>query len=86
MDRVGVRLEGEPLEWLRTGELPSEGVVEGAIQVPPGGQPIVFLADHPVTGGYPVAGVLTQESVARAAQLLPGEQVWLQPDSGTRLN
>ena len=86
MDRVGVRLEGEPLAWLRSGELPSEGVVEGAIQVPPDGQPICFMADHPVTGGYPVAGVLTQESVARAAQLRPGEEVELQPDSGTRLN
>lgn len=86
IDRVGVRLEGTPLERWHCEELPSEGIVEGAIQVPPDGEPIIFLADHPVTGGYPVAGVLTDESIARAAQLRPGDAISLVPDSGTRLN
>ena len=40
------------------GELPSEGMVLGAVQVPADGQPLVFLADHPTTGGYPVIGVV----------------------------
>src|SRR5699024_2139617 len=53
-DRVGMRLEGPPLTRRRTAELPSEGMVAGAIQVPPSEQPTLFLSDHPVTGGYPV--------------------------------
>ncbi|GGB89686.1 biotin-dependent carboxyltransferase family protein [Knoellia flava] len=79
-DRKGIRLEGEPLERhaeLRDAELPSEGMVRGAIQVPPNGQPVVFLNDHPVTGGYPVIGVLRSASVDRAAQLQPGQEVRL---------
>jgi allophanate hydrolase subunit 2 len=58
-------------------QLPSEGMVRGAIQVPPGGEPVVFLADHPVTGGYPVIAVLVDEDVDRAAQVRPGQRVRL---------
>lgn len=79
-DRKGIRLEGEPLERspeLRDAELPSEGMVRGAIQVPPNGQPVLFLNDHPVTGGYPVIGVVRAASVDRAAQLQPGQPVRL---------
>ena len=79
-DRVGLRLSGPPVQraspWADT-ELPSEGMVRGSIQVPPGGEPVVFLADHPVTGGYPVVGVLTASSCDRAAQLRPGDAVRL---------
>ncbi|GAA1899742.1 biotin-dependent carboxyltransferase family protein [Williamsia serinedens] len=83
-DRVGVRLERDPdrrdppLE-LRPGrdEVPSEGVALGSVQVPPSGQPVLFLADHPVTGGYPVVAVLTADSTDRAAQLVPGQRVRL---------
>ena len=77
-DRVGIRLSGEPLrrEDSRQGqELSSEGVVCGSIQVPPGGQPVIFLADHPVTGGYPVVAVLLDDDIDRAAQSVPGQQV-----------
>ncbi|ROR91396.1 biotin-dependent carboxyltransferase family protein [Nocardioides aurantiacus] len=74
-NRVGLRLEGPALGWARSRELPSEGMVLGAVQVPPGGQPVVFLADHPTTGGYPVVGVLDPASVARCAQLAPGDEV-----------
>ncbi|MEV8632249.1 biotin-dependent carboxyltransferase family protein [Streptosporangium sp. NPDC051023] len=74
-NRVGVRLSGARLERARGEELPSEGVVTGAVQVPPDGQPIVFLADHPPTGGYPVIAVLTSACLAAAAQLRPGDQV-----------
>ncbi|MDO5630012.1 MAG: biotin-dependent carboxyltransferase family protein [Mobilicoccus sp.] len=79
-DRIGVRLEGEPIERHpdhASTELPSEGVVRGSLQVPPGGEPVLFLADHPVTGGYPVAAVVIDEDVDRAAQLRPGDQVRL---------
>ncbi len=75
-DRVGVRLVSErPLVRRLTHELPSEGAELGSIQVPPDGHPILFLADHPVTGGYPIAAVLTTTAVDRAAQLVPGQTV-----------
>ncbi|WP_062071098.1 biotin-dependent carboxyltransferase family protein [Demequina sediminicola] len=74
-NRVGMRVDGPALEWARTEELASEGVVAGAIQVPPSGLPVFFLADHPTTGGYPVIGVLTDEAVALAAQCAPGQRV-----------
>lgn len=75
-NRVGVRLTGAaPLERAVTGELPSEPVALGSLQVPAGGHPIIFLADHPVTGGYPVVAVLTDASIDRAAQLAPGQVV-----------
>jgi len=77
-DRVGIRLTGEPLHRhdSRTDqELPSEGVVRGSIQVPASGEPVVFLADHPVTGGYPVVAVLLDDDIDRIAQAVPGQQV-----------
>jgi biotin-dependent carboxylase-like uncharacterized protein len=75
-DRVGMRLEGGQLEWAaRSGEIPSEGMVRGAVQVPSGGEPVVFLANHPVTGGYPVAAVLLDADADRAAQVRPGQGV-----------
>ncbi|WP_255318976.1 urea amidolyase family protein [Cellulosimicrobium cellulans] len=75
-DRVAIRLDGQVVPR-RAGELPSEGLVRGAVQVPPDGRPVVFLADRPVTGGYPVIGVLRADDVDRAAQLRPGDRVVL---------
>ncbi|GGN83833.1 allophanate hydrolase [Agrococcus terreus] len=74
-DRVGVRLEGEPLERARDGELPSEGAVTGAIQVPPDGQPVLFLPDHPLTGGYPIVGAVVDDDLDLAGQLPPGARI-----------
>ncbi len=81
-DRVGLRLEpaqgGSPVVQAEPGrQLPSEGLVRGAVQVPPGGEPVVVLADHPVTGGYPVAGVVVDRDLDAAAQLRPGQRVTL---------
>jgi biotin-dependent carboxylase-like uncharacterized protein len=76
-NRVGLRLDGEPLARKRTDELPSEGLVRGALQVPPSGKPVLFLADHPVTGGYPVIGYIADADVDRCAQLSPGQKVLL---------
>ncbi len=76
-DRVAVRLEGPRLNRRIKDELPSEGLIRGAIQVPSAGQPLIFLADHPVTGGYPVIGVLTERAADAAAQLRPGDEVSL---------
>jgi KipI family sensor histidine kinase inhibitor len=78
-NRVGLRLEGDPLTRLITGELPSEGTVSGAIQIPPNGQPVLFLADHPLTGGYPVIGSVATHDLARAGQLPPGSRIRFNP-------
>ena len=63
----------------RAAELPSEGLVAGAVQVPPDGQPVVLLADHPVTGGYPVVAVVESGDLWRCAQLRPGDRVEFTP-------
>lgn len=74
-NRIGLRTEGPALERARSGELASEGMVLGAVQVPPAGRPVVFLADHPTTGGYPVIGVVRTTDLAAAAQAAPGTPV-----------
>lgn len=78
-NRIGLRLLGDPLTQLRDGELASEGTVNGTIQVPPSGLPVFFLADHPVTGGYPAIGVVICPDLDRAGQLAPGAQLRFQP-------
>ncbi|WP_338750865.1 biotin-dependent carboxyltransferase family protein [Janibacter alittae] len=78
-NRVGMRLTGPVLQRSRDEELPSEGVVRGSLQVPPTGQPTLFLADHPVTGGYPVIGVVLSADVDLAAQAQPGQRLRLRP-------
>ena len=75
-NRVGMRLAGAKLEHRDPDrQLPSEGAWRGAVQVPPSGEPVVFLADHPVTGGYPVVAVVVDADVDRAAQVRPGGSV-----------
>ena len=84
IDRVGVRLQGTPLPRAaayRDRSLPSEGLVRGAVEVPPDGQPIILGADHPTTGGYPVIGVITADDTDRCGQLVPGQPVRLLPDA-----
>jgi len=74
-NRVGLRLDGPRLARTHDGELPSEGMVRGAVQVPPSGLPVLFLADAPVTGGYPVIAYVVDDEVDVAAQLRPGQGV-----------
>lgn len=74
-DRVALRLDGPPVRRADRGELPSEPLVPGAVQVPPDGRPVVFGADHPVTGGYPVLAVVEPRSRDLSAQLRPGDAV-----------
>ncbi|MEV7093823.1 biotin-dependent carboxyltransferase family protein [Amycolatopsis sp. NPDC051045] len=78
-NRVGLRLDGTPLHRSTDRELPSEGVVTGAIQVPPSGLPVVFLADHPTTGGYPVAAVVRTAALSALAQARPGTRIRFRP-------
>jgi biotin-dependent carboxylase-like uncharacterized protein len=81
-NRIGLRTEGPALERARDGELPSEGMVTGAVQVPPDGRPVVFLADHPTTGGYPVVAVVRAADLAAMAQAAPGTAVRFVPVRG----
>lgn len=74
-DRVGARLEGPELARRRTDELPSEGMVPGALQVPPSGRPTILLADGPVTGGYPVIAVVTDAALDLVAHARPGTRI-----------
>lgn len=74
-NRIGLRTIGPALARVRDAELPSEGMVLGAVQVPPDGLPVVFLADHPTTGGYPVVGVVPGASLPAAAQSPPGTRI-----------
>ena len=74
-DRTGVRLDGPVLERRRKLELASEGMVEGSLQVPPDGHPILFLANHPTTGGYPVIAVVVGPDLPLAAQARPGTRL-----------
>ncbi|HZC94275.1 MAG TPA: 5-oxoprolinase/urea amidolyase family protein [Mycobacterium sp.] len=82
-DRVGMRLEGRPLHYRSPDrQLPSEGATRGAIQVPPNGLPVILGPDHPVTGGYPVVGVIADEDIDKVAQVRPGQYVrlhWSRP-------
>nr|WP_275889532.1 biotin-dependent carboxyltransferase family protein [Nakamurella flavida] len=79
-NRVGLRLQrtdpdAPGLIRAVEGELPSEGMALGSVQIPPGGEPVLFLADHPLTGGYPVVAVVLDADVDRAAQLRPGQRL-----------
>lgn len=74
-DRIGLRLEGPALERTRDGELLSEPVVRGSVQVTTSGRPVVLGPDHPVTGGYPVIGVVVDADTDALAQARPGDVV-----------
>ena len=79
-NRVGIRLEGEvPLERCKHDELPSEGTSLGAIQVPASGQPVLFLADHPLTGGYPVIAAVASHHLDLAGQIPINAQIRFNP-------
>lgn len=88
-NRVGLRLapgdDEAPLEREREGELASEGMISGAVQVPPNGRPVVFLADHPVTGGYPVIATVVAEDLDVLGQLPPGARLTFVPVDPTDL-
>jgi biotin-dependent carboxylase-like uncharacterized protein len=74
--RVGIRLHGElPMTRPDANELPSEGTETGAIQIPHSGQPVLFLADHPLTGGYPVIATLLPQALDLAGQIPPGARI-----------
>ena len=82
-NRIGIRLYGErALKRAPASEgkeLPSEGTIQGSVQVPPSGQPVLFLADHPLTGGYPVIAAVAPYHLDRAGQIPIGGQIRFRP-------
>lgn len=81
-NRIGLRLDGAPLERSRPGELVSEGTVAGAVQVTTAGTPVILMRDHPVTGGYPVIGVVEAADLDTLAQLPAGSTVRFERSGG----
>jgi antagonist of KipI len=80
-DRMGYRLEGVALELSTPTELLSEAVVFGTVQLPPGGNPIVLMADRQTTGGYPRIGEVATVDLPLMAQLKPGDRLRFRPVS-----
>ncbi|MDX2069872.1 MAG: biotin-dependent carboxyltransferase family protein [Haliscomenobacter sp.] len=78
-DRMGYRLAGEKLELEQEESLLSAGLSRGSIQLPPNGQPIVLMADHQTTGGYPILGQVIQADWPKLAQKGAGQNVYFQP-------
>ena len=79
-NRVGIRLSGDvPVERKDSAELPSEGTATGAIQIPHSGQPVLFLADHPLTGGYPVIGAVAEYHLDLAGQIPVNAKIKFRP-------
>jgi antagonist of KipI len=72
-DRTGIRLDGSALTFRSDEQMVSSGIAMGTIQVPPSGQPIVMMADHPTTGGYPRIGNVVEDDLSVLAQLKPGD-------------
>jgi len=77
-DRMGCRLEGPRLQHRGSSEMVTDGMVLGAVQVPPDGQPIVMLADRATTGGYPKIGTVIGADIPRLAQRVPGDRLRFQ--------
>ena len=74
-DRMGFRLTGHTLRLTTSREMLSSGVTAGTIQLPPGGAPIVLMADRQTTGGYPRLGDVIAADLPLMAQLRPGDSV-----------
>lgn len=72
---IGIRLRGTALERCDLRELQSEATVQGAVQVPASGQPVLFLSDHPLTGGYPVIANLAPYHLDLAGQIPIGARI-----------
>jgi allophanate hydrolase subunit 2 len=86
VNRIGIRLDGPAMIRVVQGEVPSEGLVRGAVQLLPTGGLVVMLADHPVTGGYPVIAVVSDDGVDALAQCRPGERVHFRRSSAAWQN
>jgi antagonist of KipI len=80
-DRMGYRIEGPQLRLRERVEMLSEGVTFGTVQLPPGGAPIILMADGQTTGGYPRIGEVASVDLPLVAQLKPGDRIQFAPIS-----
>ena len=78
-DRMGIRLSGPSIQLAKPRELATEGVLSGAIQIPPGGLPIVLFVEHQTTGGYPKLANVIAADLARLGRLRPRDAVRFEP-------
>lgn len=85
-DRMGARLHGSPIAHCGPTGIVSDGVVAGSVQVPPDGQPIVMLADHQTTGGYPKIATVVRADLPLLAQCLPADRIRFATVTLGRLN
>ena len=74
-DRMGYRLDGIPVEAKNSVDIISDGIVEGAVQVPPSGLPMILLADRQTTGGYAKIGTVVSADIPRFVQCMPGADI-----------
>ena len=74
-NRMGIRLQGKPLERKETADIITQGVPLGAVQIPPGGQPIILFVEHQTTGGYPQIANIISADFHRLGQLRPRDQI-----------
>ena len=74
-DRMGYRLTGPKIEHVPDGNIITDGIAFGAVQVPSGGQPIILMADRQTTGGYAKIATVITADLPRAAQMRPGNTV-----------
>jgi biotin-dependent carboxylase-like uncharacterized protein len=77
-DRMGMRVIGKSLENLVNSNIPSEGIIKGAIQVPGDGNPIILLSDHPTTGGYPKVGSIISSDYDDLIQQNANREIYFQ--------
>jgi allophanate hydrolase subunit 2 len=77
-DRMGMRVLGKSLENLVNSNIPSEGIIKGAIQVPGDGNPIILLSDHPTTGGYPKVGSIISSDYDDLIQQNANREIYFQ--------
>lgn len=75
-DRMGIRLDGPIIEHAGDYNITSDGIVNGSIQIPGSGQPIVLLADRQTTGGYPKIGTVISSDLRRLGRLRPGMAIY----------
>ncbi len=78
-DRMGLRLRGTPLQGENQGSMITEGVTMGSLQLPPGGCPLLMMADHQATGGYPKIATVISADLTLCAQIRPGQSLRFQP-------
>ena len=74
-DRMGMRMQGPKISFVKSPNIKSEGIIRGSIQVPADGQPIVLLSDHQTIGGYPKIAVVAAADYDHLAQSAPGSFV-----------